>query len=157
MRNFQRAWVDVDGMRRRAPWFVDGEKPGATEGKLWRARTMRREPTAGEAKLWAELRERRLGGWRFRRQHVIAGYIVDFYCPELRMALEVDGGVHDAQRAQDAERDEHLARLGVCVLRVRDGDMKDRLPDVLRFIAAQCEGIADADDLLERSSRPQRR
>ena len=144
-------------MRRRASGFVGRDKPGAAAEKLKLARAMRREPTSGEARPRAELRERCLGGWRFPRQHVIAGYIVDFYCHELRMAIEVDGGVHETQQAEDAERDEHLAGLGVRVLRVRDDDVNERLFDVLWFIAARCEGLADLDGLLQHSRPPPRR
>jgi hypothetical protein len=56
------------------------DKPGAAGDKLALARAMRATPTAAEAALWSALRSRQLGGWKFRRQHVIAGYIVDFYC-----------------------------------------------------------------------------
>jgi very-short-patch-repair endonuclease len=103
---------------------------------------MRSEPTPGEAALWARLQGRALSGWRFRRQHVIAGYIVDFYCPKLWLAIEVDGPIHDVQREQDERRDLHLAALGVHVLRIRDENIQANLIDVLRAISARCEGLA---------------
>jgi very-short-patch-repair endonuclease len=81
---------------------------------------MRAMPTAAEAVLWSALRGRRLGGWKFRRQHVIAGYIVDFYCAELWLAVEVDGPVHQGRDIDDRERDEHLASLGADVVRLRN-------------------------------------
>src|SRR5581483_124837 len=94
--------ADVVRMRRRGE-LEEGKRarPGAAADKLLFARAMRGAPTRGEAVLWAELRGRGLSGWRFRRQHVIAGYIVDFYCPRLWLAIEVDGSVHDAQRDDD--------------------------------------------------------
>jgi hypothetical protein len=62
---------------------------------------------------------------RFRRQHPIAGFIADFYCPSLRLAVEVDGGVHAAQAGQDAHRNEAFRRLGISVLSVSNSDVLD--------------------------------
>jgi very-short-patch-repair endonuclease len=62
---------------------------------------MRCAPTPGEALLWAQLQGRRLDGWKFRRQAVIAGYIVDFFCPALGLAVEVDGLIHERQRLEE--------------------------------------------------------
>ena len=69
--------------------------------KVALAKAQRQEPTAAEAAAWALLRNRRCLGLKFRRQHVIRGFIVDFYCVELRLAIEVDGTVHrDRMRAE---------------------------------------------------------
>jgi ATP-dependent DNA helicase RecQ len=138
-------------MRRRA-WLATRlfTKPGACKDKLEQARSMRKEPTGGEAALWTELRGRRLGGWKFRRQQVIAGYIVDFYCAELRLAIEVDGAVHGARRAEDEQRDDDLGALGLGVLRVRDADVLARRGEVLRTIAARCDSIAQQSGLQRR-------
>jgi very-short-patch-repair endonuclease len=111
---------------------------------------MRRMPTGGEAKLWTALRRRGLGGWRFRRQQILAGYIVDFYCAELHLAVEVDGGVHEARRAEDQQRDQDLNAIGVRVVRLRDADVMDRLSVVLRLLAIRCESIAEHDGLQRR-------
>jgi very-short-patch-repair endonuclease len=116
-------------------------KPGAEAGKLADARVMRAMPTAAEAVLWAALRGRRFG-WKFRRQHVIAGYIVDFYCAQLWLAVEVDGAIHRCRRAADRERDEHLALLGVRMLRLANTDVLERLDVVLLELAHQCQQIA---------------
>jgi len=131
-------------MRRRA-WFATRLfiKPGAYKDKLSDARAMRQAPTDSEAALLEQLRGRRLGGWKFRRQQVIAGYIVDFYCAELELALEVDGAVHDARRADDELRDDDLAALGLHVMRVRNADVLSRLDAVLRAIAIRCESVAE--------------
>ena len=130
-------------MRRRA-WFASRlfDKPGASADKIVDARAMRRASTKGEAVLWALLRGRRLGGWKFRRQHVVAGYIVDFYCAELRLAVEVDGPVHRTQRAHDQERDADLGTLGLAILRVRNDDLLTRPAAVLSAIALRCETLA---------------
>src|SRR5215472_17168361 len=143
-RNRARAANDVRGMRRRA-WYGRERatvKPGAEGGKIQFAREMRRKPTRGEGLLWTRLRERRLGGWKFRRQQVIAGYIVDFYCADLALAIEVDGAVHEAQQADDMRRDQDLGAEGVSVVRVRDGEVLARVDEVLQTIATACEDAA---------------
>ncbi|MCL2449051.1 MAG: endonuclease domain-containing protein [Polyangiaceae bacterium] len=109
--------------------------------KLAHARSMRADATLSEAVLWSVLRRRRLGGWKFRRQHVVAGYIVDFYCHEQRLALEVDGTVHGTQVIEDRRRDEVLVRQGVHVLRFRNAEMLERLDETLARIAVACESI----------------
>src|SRR5713101_8356168 len=88
--------------------------------KVALAKNGRREPTAAEAAAWALLRNRRCQGLKFRRQHVIRGFIVDFYCPELRLVMEVDGAVHRdrAQAEYDEARSRALAQAGIVVVRI---------------------------------------
>jgi very-short-patch-repair endonuclease len=83
---------------------------------------MRREPTPGERRVWEALRQRRCVGLKFRRQAIIGGFIVDFYCPELRLIIEVDGAIHDPQEAQasDRGREQLLAAEGLRVIRIRE-------------------------------------
>jgi very-short-patch-repair endonuclease len=80
---------------------------------------MRHVPTDAEAKMWLFLRDRRLAGWRFRRQHFVADHILDFYCPEGRLAVELDGGGHadDDKIAADARRTAALQERGIRLLR----------------------------------------
>ena len=82
-----------------------------------RAEEIRRQMTPAEQKLWQRLRANRLGGFHFRRQQIIAPYIVDFYCHAVGLVVEVDGGVHLEQEAYDRDRDENLKGLGLKVLR----------------------------------------
>jgi very-short-patch-repair endonuclease len=84
-----------------------------------RARTLRKSMSDAEYKLWQELRLRQLDGMRFRRQHPIGPYIVDFVCLEKRLIIEVDGEQHtqDAQVAHDRRRDRWLAAKGFRVMR----------------------------------------
>ena len=72
------------------------------------AQKLRKNQTRTEARLWARLRDRRLGGFKFRRQYPIGGYILDFYCPETHLAIELDGGGHakDEQKEYDKKRDD---------------------------------------------------
>ena len=67
------------------------------EGLIERARQMRKEPTNAEALLWVRLRKRQLDGLKFRRQHIVQYFIVDFYCPRVKLVIEIDGPVHDVQ------------------------------------------------------------
>ena len=94
-------------MRRDQPW------------KTNRARVLRANDTLAEAKLWQELRNRRLGGLKFVRQAPVGPYFVDFLCRERRIIVEIDGGTHgsDAERAADAAREAELRRLGFRVFR----------------------------------------
>jgi very-short-patch-repair endonuclease len=84
-----------------------------------RARELRREMTPAEEALWERLRDRQLLGLKFRRQTPINRYIPDFCCPELRLVVEVDGAVHEAdlQVEHDRNRDSYLRSLGYLVLR----------------------------------------
>jgi very-short-patch-repair endonuclease len=118
------------------------DKPGAHRGKLALARAMRAMPTDGEAALWAVVRDGRIGGWKFRRQHVIAGYVVDFYCAPLRFVVEVDGPVHLNRRQEDQERDAVLFGLGLSVVRLNNDDVLERLGTVVHELTARCERIA---------------
>lgn len=88
--------------------------------KLQLARRFRQVPTEAEAAAWQILRDRALFGLKFRRQQLIAGFIVDFYCPSQRLVLELDGGVHDDpnQREHDHNRSQVLTRLSIRVLRL---------------------------------------
>src|SRR5215212_11080909 len=86
------------------------------------ARNMRRDSTDAEARLWHRLRDRQLGGFKFRRQVVIAGFVIDFYCSDACLAVELDGSQH--MESPDAEYDRGrtmaLEKIGVRVLRFWD-------------------------------------
>jgi very-short-patch-repair endonuclease len=107
----------------------------ADAGKVAFAREQRKKPTASEAALWQALRATQLGV-RFRRQHPIGEFVLDFYCAEACLAVEVDGPVHDERPGYDEWRDERLAGWGIRVLRVADGEIKADLPGVLARIRA---------------------
>jgi very-short-patch-repair endonuclease len=91
-----------------------------SENMRWRAREGRKHGTAAERAAWQILRARRCLGLRFRRQQPIGPFIADFYCPELRLVIEVDGAIHHSaeQRYYDAIREHVLAMLGVIVVRM---------------------------------------
>jgi very-short-patch-repair endonuclease len=98
-----------------------------------RAGDLRRDQTSAERALWARLRMRNLCGVRFLRQRVIGDYIVDFYAPSLRLAIELDGGQHYEPEGQryDEHRSNWLRGQGVMVLRYTNLDVWQRLDDVL--------------------------
>ena len=93
--------------------------------KLALARRLRREMTPAERRLWAAIRRNAVDGFHFRRQQVIEGYVVDFYCASAKLAIELDGGVHDEQWKYDESRDKAISRSGVRVLRIPNEAMLD--------------------------------
>ena len=105
----------------------------AGAGKVAFAREQRREPTAAESVLWERLRGAQLGV-RFRRQHPIGDFVLDFYCAEVLLAVEVDGPIHEAQAEYDQWRDERLAHEGIRVLRLRDEAVRADLEQAIAAI-----------------------
>ena len=96
-----------------------------TPEKIERSRVLRREMTEAEKVFWNMVRDRKMFGLKFRRQQIIDGFIVDFYCDSLGLCIEIDGGVHDSdeQARYDRERDEVLALRGLKVLRLANEDV----------------------------------
>ena len=98
--------------------------------KLQRARDLRGEMTPTEKVLWQELRGNKLGP-HFRRQQVIAGFIVDFYCHSAGLVIELDGDIHQEQQEYDAGRDKILEKMGLHVVRFSNDDFLLNMPRVL--------------------------
>ena len=94
--------------------------------------------TLPEVLLWMRLKGRNLNGLKFRRQHPLGSYVLDFFCADRRLAVEVDGQAHDRapQIARDGVRDAWLAEHGVRVLRLRAHDVLNDLDNVVVAIAA---------------------
>ena len=92
--------------------------------KIQRAKDLRRQMTEEERLLWKRLRTHRLAGLHFRRQQIIDGFIVDFYCHTAGFIVEVDGPVHDQQAEYDAERDRILAARDLRILRIRNEEVR---------------------------------
>ncbi len=108
-----------------------------------RARKLRKNSTFAERRLWTHLRAHRFKGLGFRRQHPIAGHIVDFYCPRARLAIEIDGGQHGWRREQlkDRKRTTALQERGVTVIRFWNNDVVDNLEGVLFRIGEALESL----------------
>ena len=98
------------------------------------AQRLRREMTPAERVLWEAIRSKRLAGLRFRHQHPVGGFILDFFCPARKLVVEVDGSIHDEQAEYDSERTKHLNLWGYRVIRFRNEEVFENLPSVLAQI-----------------------
>ena len=103
------------------------------------ARELRRNATDVERKLWQQLRGRRLGGHKFRRQSSVGFYVADFFCAEKRLIVELDGGQHGG--TEDERRTKELSRLGSRVIRFWNNEVNDNLDAVLGRILEACEPL----------------
>jgi very-short-patch-repair endonuclease len=112
--------------------IVIGQK--VTPERRRMAKELRQNMTPTERILWQLLRTNKLAGWHFRRQQIIDGFIVDFYCHAASLIVEVDGGIHETQKEQDAERDAHLVSRGFRVLRVTNDEVNRDIEGVLKKI-----------------------
>ncbi len=98
------------------------------------ARDLRKNSTLSEILLWQRLRNRQFHGLKFHRQKPIDEYIVDFFCPELQLVIEVDGNSHDLKQDKDCGRQSRLEALGLIVIRFLDTEVKSNLDGVLAEI-----------------------
>ena len=106
---------------------------------LERARAMRHEAAPAEQKLWQFLRDRQLGGFKFRRQHPTPPFVADFYCHQSQLVVELDGDSHSDRDAYDASRTKRLERDGLRVIRFVNEDVFWHLDNVLEEILLECE------------------
>ena len=103
------------------------------------ARQLRKEQTDAEKLLWHLLRGRRFCGFKFRRQFPVGGYILDFYCHDARLAVELDGGGHneEEQRRYDEERTKVIQAANIRIVRFWNNDLFNSLEEVLEELHAQ--------------------
>ena len=99
-----------------------------------RARNLRKNSTLSEVLLWEKLKGRQLYNYKFRRQVPILKYIVDFYCKELRLTIEIDGLSHDYKMTYDADRQKELEKSGITLLRFNDLEIKKDIQNVVQRI-----------------------
>jgi very-short-patch-repair endonuclease len=102
---------------------------------------LRNNSTLAEVLLWNELKNRKLKGYRFIRQKPIGNYIVDFFCKELFLAIEIDGSTYNNKGEEDIRRQEELEKLGIEFLRFRDKDVKNNIGDVVQSIVDWIERV----------------
>jgi very-short-patch-repair endonuclease len=126
----------VERGERRVPW--------KTPPELWEklkplAREMRHAPTPAEDMLWQHIRNRQVSGAKFRRQHTIDRFVVDFYCREAHLVIEVDGDIHQYTQAADAVRQEFLKCGGLRVLRFHNDQVTHQMDTVLAEIRSALE------------------
>jgi very-short-patch-repair endonuclease len=115
-----------------------------TPAKTEFSRKLRRDGTYVEQRLWQRLRNGQLGDAQFRRQHPAGRYVLDFYCPALALAVELDGGQHACVGTRDRVRDNWLRQKGVTVLRFWNSDVTENLNGVLEVIAAKINELSSA-------------
>lgn len=106
----------------------------------YRRRRLRKNQTEAEKVFWSHVRNRQFHGMRFLRQYSIGPYILDFYCPEIKTAIELDGGQHNnpKEKLYDAVRSEYLKAQGINVLRFWDHDVLLDMRGVLDKVEGRC-------------------
>jgi very-short-patch-repair endonuclease len=117
------------------------------------ARSMRRNSTDTERKFWWEVRDRRFGGHKFKRQFLVGRYIVDFVCPEAKLVVELDGGQHAEQTAYDEMRDAYLKARGFRVLRFWNIEFLTNKDGVLEELLCQLKSPPHPDPLPQQGER----
>lgn len=105
------------------------------------AREMRLNMTATEKLLWSELKSKKLDGFKFRAQHSIYRYILDFYCSEMKLAIEIDGDIHKHRKDYDNFRDGFLDSMGIKTIRFKNEDVKNNIDIVLEQIKKGLNGF----------------
>ncbi|HTL47298.1 MAG TPA: DUF559 domain-containing protein [Verrucomicrobiae bacterium] len=104
-----------------------------------RAKILRKNVTDAEKLLWNNLRANRLNGFKFRRQHPVDVWILDFACPQLKLAIEIDGGQHAARKNEDEHRSRELGKRGWRVLRFWNHEALASIDAVMQQILTECE------------------
>jgi len=106
-----------------------------------RRKKLRNNPPPAELTLWSHLKNKQMLGYKFRRQYGIDNFILDFYCPKLRLAIEIDGDSHfqDASKVKDERKQKHIESFGVKFLRFTNHEIYLDLERVLKDIKKACE------------------
>jgi len=108
------------------------------------ARELRKKGTLAEVILWKNIQRKTIKGYEFHRQVPIDNYIVDFYCHELKLAIEVDGISHDNKLKYDRKRQKRLEGLGVQVIRFQDEDVRNETNSVLEVLKNEIDKISSS-------------
>ena len=103
--------------------------------KLRLAREFRKNPTKSEQIIWNTLRNRNFLQLKFERQYVLKGYVLDFYCPELKLAVEIDGSVHNGKKKEDKNRQSILENSGITFYQVESRNVESNIDNVLVKLA----------------------
>ena len=118
--------------------IIPGQK--VSKEKQQRSRELRRDMRPAEKLLWQELRANKLGV-HFRRQQIISGFIVDFYCHKADLIVEVDGDIHDLRQNEDTLREKTLMKLGLSVIHFRNEEILSNLSSLVERIREQALNI----------------
>jgi very-short-patch-repair endonuclease len=124
--------------------FNNNEKPmhfGATKSTFKKADELRNRMTNAEHILWQHVNKKKILGLRFRRQHSIGQFIVDFYCHQIKLVVEVDGEIHDNKHniEYDKQRTYELKKLGLEVIRFKNDQVLNQIDSVIQEIKKYCE------------------
>jgi very-short-patch-repair endonuclease len=105
-------------------------------------RVLRKNETDAERRLWAYLRNRRISGFKYFRQYGIGSYIADFYCPELNLVVEIDGGQHysDEGKAYDSHREQYMTSIGIRTIRFSNSDVLKHTEAVMKRLCEELRG-----------------
>jgi len=99
-----------------------------------RAKELRKAGNLSEVLLWKQFHKRKFKGYDFDRQKIIGNYIVDFYCLDCGVIIEVDGSSHDGKEEYDNEREWYFTKLGLTVIRIQASDVLNRLDEVMQML-----------------------
>lgn len=105
------------------------------------ARNLRKNMTLSEVLLWEQIKGKQLFGYKFRRQVAVGNYILDFYCKELYLAIEIDGISHDYKMEYDEERKKWLKEQNIIVLHIHDTDVKKNMHMVVEHIVEEIQKL----------------
>jgi len=105
-------------------------------------KTLRKNQTEAEKLLWSKLRNKQINNLKFFRQYSIGRFILDFYCPQNRLAIEIDGGQHNEKEKQiyDQKRTEYLKRQGIKIIRFWNNEVADNIEGVFNKIKEELIG-----------------
>ena len=123
--------------------YDEGMWKGAPESSFIKAKALRKGETQAEKILWEKLRNNQLKGYKFRRQHPIGLYIVDFYCHQLNLVIEIDGDYHNIQEQieKDKERTQNLETDGLQLIRFTNKDVMENLEKIISEIMIKTDEI----------------
>lgn len=119
-----------------------------TDSDFWQealkplSRQMRKAPTPAEKALWQRLRRHGVSGYKFRRQHPVGKFIVDFYCADVQLAIEIDGSIHDYTQEEDALRQHFIEGQGIRVIRFSNGEVLQHIDAVIERIGEMLQVLA---------------
>lgn len=130
-------------MKKFKPNYDEGMWKGAPESSFVKAKALRKDETQAEKILWAKLRNNQLKGYKFRRQHPIGLYIVDFYCHQLKLVIEIDGDYHNIQEQieKDKERTQNLETDGLQLIRFTNKNIMENLEKIISEIMIKTDEI----------------
>jgi len=113
---------------------------GASEEIVVRARALRKRMTVAEKLLWSYLKEKKIDGFKFRRQHPIWRFIADFYCHKIKLVIELDGGIHQKTETKehDMNRTAEIERFEIKVIRFTNEEVLENIEEVLFKIKEEC-------------------